>query len=40
MIGYLHMVIDSLVPLENAREAMGKKESVRQFGEIVLKVYK
>ncbi len=34
----LKPIIDSVLPLENAKEAMGKMESSKQFGKIVLKV--
>jgi NADPH:quinone reductase-like Zn-dependent oxidoreductase len=34
----LKPVIDSVVPLENARDAMGKMEAGKQFGKIVLRI--
>jgi NADPH:quinone reductase-like Zn-dependent oxidoreductase len=34
----LKPVIDSVLPLENAKEAMGKMETGKQFGKIVLKI--
>ncbi|MBN2180855.1 MAG: zinc-binding dehydrogenase [Sedimentisphaerales bacterium] len=34
----LKSIIDSVLPLENAREAMGKMETGKQFGKIVLSV--
>ena len=34
----LKPVIDSVTPLENVRDAMGKMEAGKHFGKIVLKV--
>jgi D-arabinose 1-dehydrogenase-like Zn-dependent alcohol dehydrogenase len=36
----LKPVIDSVVSLENIRDAMGKMEEGKQFGKIVLKIPK
>ena len=34
----LKPVIDSVIPLVNVRDAMGRMEAAKQFGKIVLKV--
>ncbi|MHC4792267.1 MAG: zinc-binding dehydrogenase [Planctomycetota bacterium] len=36
----LKPVIDSVTPLENIQDAMGKMEEGKQFGKIVLKISK
>jgi zinc-binding alcohol dehydrogenase/oxidoreductase len=39
-IAKLKPVIDSVEPLENIREAMGKMETGEQFGKIALRISK